>query len=295
MVSAGLLCLALVAGTGAILAQVPDAFWCPMHPNVRGAAGETCKECGMTLVKIPDRTDASYWLDVVSKPPAIVPGKPVRLQITVRDRATNEAVSGFDTIHERLMHLFIVSADLRHFDHVHPDSASGGTFEVPITFAEPGAYRIVADFLPTGAMPQTLQHTIMTTGAALPIIPHAEPPAAERLESTTGGVRARLVTGDARVGGDAHLVVELADEKSGEPVTDVEPYLGAWGHMFLASLDLSDVVHSHPLLEETKAGGPKITFQTLFARDGWYRVWAQVQRGGRLLTFDFTVRVAPTL
>jgi hypothetical protein len=266
-----------------------------MHPNVRGASGDKCNECGMSLVAIPDRTDASYWLDVVSTPAAIVAGNPVRLHITVRDRATNAAISRLDVVHEKLMHLFVVSADLRHFDHVHPESASGGTFEIPLTFAAPGAYRIVADFLPTGAMPQTLQHTIMTAGAGLPILPPARPPAVESLEAVNGGVRARLAPGDARVGGDAHLVIELTDAASGEPITNLDSYLGAWGHMFLSSLDLADVVHSHPFLEETQPGGPKITFQTLFARDGWYRVWTQVQREGRLLTFDFTVRVAPTL
>jgi hypothetical protein len=272
-----------------------EAFWCPMHPNVRGPAGEACKECGMTLVAIPDLTDVSYWLDVSAKPAAVPVGKPVQLRITVRDRETNEAVSRLDTIHERLMHLFIVSSDLRHFDHVHPTAETDGSFEIPITFEQPGTYRIVADLLPTGGMPQTLQHTIMTAGAAMPIASAASTPNAERLDASAGGVRARLVTGDARTGGDAHLAIELTDEKSGAPVTNLEPYLGAWGHMFLASLDLADVVHSHPLIEETTSGGPKITFQTLFAREGWYRVWAQVQRDGRLLTFDFTVRVAPTL
>jgi hypothetical protein len=154
-----------------------------MHPNVRGASGDTCNECGMSLVAIPDRTDASYWLDVASKPAAIEAGKPVRLHITVRDRATNESVSRLDVIHEKLMHLFIVSTDLRHFEHVHPEPAPEGSFEIPLTFAAPGAYRIVADFLPTGAMPQTLQHTIMTAGAGLPIIPSAASPTVESLEA----------------------------------------------------------------------------------------------------------------
>jgi hypothetical protein len=70
-----------------------------MHPNVRGASGDKCNECGMSLVAIPDRTDASYWLDVVSTPAAIVAGNPVRLHITVRDRATNAAISRLDVVH----------------------------------------------------------------------------------------------------------------------------------------------------------------------------------------------------
>ncbi len=249
----------------------------------------------MALVAIPDRSDASYWLDVAAEPGAVPVGKAVRLRITVRDRDTNEAITRFDEMHERLLHLFVVSSDLRYFDHVHPAPTVEGSFEIPLTFPRAGAYRLVTDLLPTGGTPQTLQHTLLTAGRATAVRAMEPPPDAETLESTAGDVRARLVTGGARAGDDAHLVIELTDQKSSGPVTDVEPYLGAWGHMFLASRDLADVVHSHPLIDETTAGGPRITFQTLFARDGWYRVWTQVQRRGRLLTFEFTVRVAPVL
>lgn len=265
-----------------------------MHPNVRSSEpAAKCNECGMALVAIPDRTDASYWLDVVTEPSAIPAKRPVRLQLTVRDRATNEAVTHFDEMHERLMHLFVVSADLQYFDHVHPASAKDGVFEIPLTLPRAGAYRLVADLLPTGGAPQTLQSTLLTSGHVTGTARHHVEPQTEALEAVDGDVRARLATAGARTGDDAHLVVELTDRQSGAPITDVEPYLGAWGHMFLASHDLSDVVHSHPLIDQTKAGGPTITFQTLFARSGWYRVWAQVQRRGRLLTFAFTARVAP--
>jgi len=270
-------------------------FWCPMHPNVRSESVGTCRECGMALVAIPDRSSASYWLDVATDPSAVPPGRPVRLRLVIRDRDTRQAVTRFDEMHERLLHLFVVSSDLSFFDHVHPKPGGNGTFEVAMTFPRPGSYRLVADVLPTGAMPQTLQHTIVTAGSPAPLAARAPAFAGEALEAVEGNVRARLTAENARVGDDAHLVLRLDHVKTGAPITDVEPYLGAWGHMLLASADLADIVHSHPLIEETDAGGPTITFQTLFARPGWYRVWAQVQRRGRLLTFGFTVRVASSV
>jgi Heavy metal binding domain len=272
-----------------------EPAWCPMHPDVRGAVSEKCKECGMTLVAIPDRTDRTFWLEVDADPAAVPAGRLVTLRLTVRDHGSNDAVSRFEAMHERVMHLFIVSSDLQYFDHVHPAPAENGTFEIPVTLPKSGAYRLVADVLPTGALPQTLQHTVLTSGFKESLRRVPPPPAAEILDATVEDVRARLVPGSARSGDDAHVVLELTDAKSGAAVTDLEPYLGAWGHMFLASTDLGDVVHSHPLVEQTDRGGPKITFQTLFAREGWYRVWTQVQRRGRLLTFGFTVRVAPSV
>jgi hypothetical protein len=265
-----------------------------MHPNIRATEG-TCKECGMALVPIPDNTGATYWLDVTADPAAVVPNRPTQLRLMVRDRSTNLPVSRFDEMHERLLHLFVVSGDLTFFDHVHPQPAKDGSFQVAMTFPKAGSYRLVADLLPTGAMPQTLQHTIVTSGPTTRAAVRAPEIAAEVLEAREGGVRARLVPNNMRVGDDSHVVLELADATTGQPVTDVERYLGAWGHMLLASSDLADIVHSHPLIEETAAGGPTITFQTMFAREGWYRVWAQVQRRGRLLTFGFTVRVASSV
>ena len=264
-----------------------------MHPNVRAAEG-TCKECGMALVPIPDNTDASYWLDVTADPAAITAGRSTKLRIRVRDRSNNRVVSHFERMHERLLHLFVVSGDLSFFDHVHPIPGGDGSFAIAMTFPKPGSYRLVADLLPTGSTPQTLQHTIVTTGGGTRA--SARPPALEKevLEASEEGVRARLVPENARVGDDSHLVLQLSDAGTGEPVADLEPYLGAWGHMLLASTDLADVLHSHPLIEETDPGGPRITFQTLLARAGWYRVWVQVQRRGRLLTFGFAIRVAPS-
>ena len=258
----------------------------------------------MALAAIPDWTGATYWLDVAAEPATVPAGRPVRLQLAVRDRATNEAVLQFDEMHERLMHLFVVSSDLQFFEHVHPTPARDGFFTIKLILPRAGAYRLVADVLPTGGTPQTLQRTLLTAwraeapakaGGWTASLHAAAEPMAEVLEAVDYDTRARLVTNGARTGGDAHVAVELSDRHSGAAVTDVEPYLGAWGHMFLASYDLSDVVHSHPLLEQTTAGGPTITFQTLFARNGWYRVWTQVQRRGRLLTFAFVVRVAPAL
>ena len=38
----------------------PDAFWCPMHPDVRAADAGKCPLCGMTLVPIPPPRVGEY-------------------------------------------------------------------------------------------------------------------------------------------------------------------------------------------------------------------------------------------
>ena len=86
------------------------------------------------------------------------------------------------------------------------------------------------------------------------------------------------------------------DEKTGEPVTNLQRYLGAFGHAMMLSDDMTEHVHAHPeeMLEGTavtEGGGPDLTFHALFPKPGVYRIWLQFQRNDRLSTIPFTVRV----
>jgi hypothetical protein len=83
----------------------------------------------------------------------------------------------------------------------------------------------------------------------------------------------------------------LEDAATSQPVTDLQPYLGAWGHMFIVSADLADAVHSHPTTPLSADGGPRIFFHQRFPRAGSYRLWVQFQRAGSVITVPFTVLV----
>jgi hypothetical protein len=72
------------------------------------------------------------------------------------------------------------------------------------------------------------------------------------------------------------------------PRDDLEQYLGAWGHMLVASDDLIDLIHLHPAWPDP---GAEIQFNLLFPREAVYRVWAQFQRQGKVNTVSFTVPV----
>jgi hypothetical protein len=60
------------------------------------------------------------------------------------------AVRDFDEQHERDMHLMIVRRDLTRYRHLHPVMGADGTWAAPLTFAEPGVYRVFADFAAAG-------------------------------------------------------------------------------------------------------------------------------------------------
>jgi hypothetical protein len=287
-----LLVMALLAATGgemtapqAVVVQRAE-FWCPMHPNERSPIPAACPICKMTMVPIPPVRIGEYRMDVeqmVSRLSRGISG----LRIVIRDPATSEPVASLETVHERPLHLFVVSRSLEYFAHVHPEPVAGGAFEIRQSLPA-GEYMVVADFLPRGGSPQTLQRAIVTPGAS-----GSSQPAritTSVLTRTERGLRTELLTEDLAAGRNAHLTFNVTSASGGEPVTDLEPYLGAPAHLFIASADLTDTRHAHP--DATAASGSRLTFDVTLPKPGGYRMWLQIQRQGNVITLPFTLVVS---
>ena len=96
----------------------------------------------------------------------------------------------------------------------------------------------------------------------------------------------------------SHLTVRLTKGDTTDPVTDLQPYLGAFGHILIVSEDLVHFVHSHPIEIpppdsdfETIRGGPEVVFEALMPQPGRYRAWAQFRYNDKLYTFTQTFEV----
>jgi hypothetical protein len=276
----------------------PDLFWCPMHPNVRSAAAGACPLCRMALVPIPAPHIGEYRMEVTPLPAPR--GRLSGLRILIAYPNTGAPLAslfsrhGFAlpplvAVHEQPLHLFIVSRDLAFFAHIHPEQRSDNTFEVRHDIPA-GEYMVIADFLPEGGTPQTVQRAIVTPGydaigraPALALRPTGPVPV------QTGDVAVTMDANDLAVGKVASLRFTIKDSLTGAPVTDLEPYLAAPAHALLASSDLTFATHGHP--EGTDAGGPVVTFEFLMPAPGPYKLWLQVQRRGRVQTLPFVFDV----
>lgn len=115
-------------------------------------------------------------------------------------------------------------------------------------------------------------------------------PAAERT-SAIDGYEVTL-QGTPWVGHDSDLTFSVTKDDS--PVNDLEPYLGAFGH--LVSVRTGDLayLHTRPLEEAHtgEQGGPDIAFATQFPTAGTYRLFLDFKHGGSLHTAEFTVEVS---
>jgi hypothetical protein len=282
--------LILLSGVLLLCAQVtvtPDpskdlVFFCPMDKDIRSYDMGKCPRCGMKLVAgIPDPVE--FHLNLTATPPAPKPGEKVHLRFDVHDPWKDNPVKKFNLVHEKLFHAFIVSEDLQFFVHDHP-TWQNDSFNYEIAFPKPGMYRILGDFYPEAATPQLIANTIFVSGAA----PSLAPLKADYSAKTTENLKVDFVTVPAQplAGTNTQMRVTLS------PDDGIEKYLGAWGHMLVASDDLIDMIHTHPFIAD---GGPEVRFDLTFSRARVYRVWVQVQRNGVVNTahFDVPVQEAP--
>jgi hypothetical protein len=272
----------------------PDAagYWCPMHPNMRGAVPGTCSQCGMALVAVRPAIEGKYSLDVEWLRHRSRAGT---MRFVVREPRTGTIARRFERLHERPFHLFVISDDLLEFSHLHPVPQQDGSFELSSVSLRSGPYQLYADFLPVGGTPQLIRKTIFPSRVAVGFsgsrAPHLVRESGKRAD---GSLRVRIdPDGGILIAGTPVLIAfHLEDAETGAAISDLQPYLGAWGHALIVSADLADAVHSHPITPLTSPGGPTIYFQQRFPRAGMYRLWAQFMRNGHLSTVSFTVEVA---
>jgi hypothetical protein len=264
----------------------PDVFWCTMHPDVRSAVPGTCPFCKMTLVPIPPPRIGEYRVDLAPIPAPAGQGLS-GLGITIRDPDSGAPVSALATVHDKPLHLFVVSRALDYFAHLHPVALASGSFEIRHAIP-PGEYMVVADFLPQGGSPQLVQHAIVTAGFQSPTAAPAGPRQPTPLaDVVVDGVRGRIEAGPITAGQNATMRFTLTHASSGAPVSDLQPYLAAPAHLFLVSTDLTYAVHGHPA--ETMSSGPELSFTVTLPALGAYKLWLQVQRRGRVITLPFVV------
>ncbi|WP_276352120.1 heavy metal translocating P-type ATPase [Cohnella caldifontis] len=212
-------------------------------------------------------------------------GAEATIRIHIQD-AAGRPVDEFDIEHEKLMHMIVVSKDLSYFNHIHPEYLGNGDFAVTNVFPSGGDYKLIADYVPAGGGKNVQMEWVHVEGesaAPAAIVPETE------FAKVVDGVKITLRNDRFEAGMETELGFHLTDAATGEPISDLEPYLGAVGHVVVLSRDTEQYLHVHPLDE--KAAGPDAAFATEFEDPGVYKIWAQFQREGKVLTVPFVVEV----
>ncbi|WP_222269727.1 hypothetical protein [Modestobacter marinus] len=226
-----------------------------------------------------------YTLDVPDSLPAGA-ATPVSFRIL---GPGGRPVTAYDTAHDEDLHLIAVRRDLTGYQHVHPQLAADGTWSIPLDLTA-GTWRLFADFDPAG------EDAALVLGADVAVAgDYAPQPLPE--PSTTAVVDGYTVTLDGRLapGQESELILSVA--RDGAPVTDLQPYMAAYGHLVaLRDGDLA-YLHVHPAGapgDGTTAPGPDITFYATAPSAGNYRLFLDFRHGDVVHTAEFTVRAGDT-
>ena len=176
--------------------------------------------------------------------------------------AGGDSITKFEVEHTKQLHLIVVSKDLLHFQHVHPEVSDHGNWRAPVDFDDPGEYRVIADVKHDG----------------------------EKLALSAD----LTVEGDPQAVGRPATDADFVDQelKAGQPTTlqfeapgAAEPYLGAAGHLVILSEGDLEYLHVHPQKDA-------LEFEATFPKPGKYVMFLEVKRDGKVSHARFPVTVS---
>ena len=221
-------------------------------------------------------------LVVGTEPSPPQPGSPTKLVLQIPDD-DGAPIKMFDVLHTKLVHLIVVREGLDEFAHLHPEVDASGTITVEFAFPKSGKYRLFADHQPQGKSPGLAAGELVVAGddeRAATLVPNASH------EVMVGEIKAHVTIqpGDQKTTVRFHLV-----DAAGQAVGDLQPYLGAMGHLVIISANGREYVHAHPLSDAKTAPDGTVAFAAHFPQPGIYKAWGQFQRDGSVFTVPFVL------
>lgn len=268
------------AAGGATTGAVPGLVVDENQPHTHASGGASAQAAvgaavgglslssgGLTLV--PTRTDFEA-------------GRRQRLAFRIAG-AGGAPVTTYLTVHEKLLHLVVIRRDLTGFQHLHPTMAADGTWGIDLTLAEPGIYRMIADFTAIVGG----QQIAATLGGDLTVAGNYRPralPAPAQAVATEGFTV--TYAGTPSTESTQPIMVGVAGADGGP--ARLEPYLGTFGHLVVMRQGDLAYVHVHP---EAQLVDGKVKFWVAMPSTGTYRLFFDFQVAGKVHTAAWTAAV----
>lgn len=258
---------------------------------------------------------------------SLTAGRATNLKMEFFDSESSEPLHHFHPMHEKDMHLLIISEDMQSFAHVHPTKLSehlaifGLDLNTPNTdpdnydatqaISTAGKYFLFAEAMPMGYSMTTVPVTVEARGekkdsAALTLDPVS---ADGSIHKTFGDYRLHLkVKTYPHCGTFAALLemtVQFREDSQAEfrDVTDIEPWLSSFAHTVMlsqAGQTAADkkFVHLHavwPLVDDPDTErGPYLRVASDShspMNEGVFKIWVQFKHRGRVQTLPFVIEI----
>lgn len=229
-------------------------------------------------------------VEIQSDPTPLQAGSPARLTIRLLDPSTGKPLQEFAVVHEKLLHFILVRQDLEEFLHEHPTYAGNGVFTLDVTLPTEGTYHGFLDYAPVGAENRVSLVHLQTSGAQnRPAHLIVSP----RVQVVEDAYEITLQSGsEYPVNAMTEFAFAFKNPQTGQPYEDLDPYLGAFGHLVVLSEDGETYLHVHPIQEvlgSTSNGGPIVRFHAGFEQKGLYKLFLQFNHAGKVRLATFIV------
>ncbi|MCA1031562.1 hypothetical protein LCL95_11055 [Bacillus timonensis] len=212
----------------------------------------------------PEKSEVVTKLNVVGN----------KLTINITDLKENP-VEELEVNHEKLLHLIIVDEHLDQYYHLHPEQIDVGVFQTDIQLKD-GTYKAFIDI-----KPKKLSYKVLPVEFKIGDTDehgHGELKEDVSLTKTIDGQEASLHVSSYKIGEPIILDFTL-------PNAELQPYLGAMGHVVILDEHAENYIHVHPL-NDTE---PK--FETKFETPGLYKLWGEFQIDGKIYYFPYVIKV----
>lgn len=266
----------------------------PNAPKIPGLDGDRTKRYTVDF-DVKESSESAVTKASVS------PNEEVVLNFAVSDAGSGNRVQLFKKIYSKNVHLIITNSDLTYFDHVHPEQTLEG-FVIKYKFPKDDIYHLYADFQPFGGIEQQIANTLKVGNVEKVVLSTDTPDT--NLTKTFGDYEVSLsypkpLKSDQISVGQQILTYNIREAATKNPVTNLKPYLDAFGHLVMINQQTFDYVHVHPrdltVPPPDSKGGPTVEFMPIGIygpiKPGIYKIFGQFNPDNKLFTSSFTVKI----
>jgi hypothetical protein len=254
-----------------------------IDPPTRGLLAALQKE------QMPSASESGYQVTITERDQKPLNMGKMQLLLHVTD-SDGAPVTKFTEDMTKLMHLIVVSKDLSVFQHVHPEHAAGNAFRAVLEFPSAGPYLLTTEFPPNKA-------NITINKQWITVVGDRESDEGLSVDQTwekqVNGVNVTLSASPAiteiKAGQMVMLLYRFVDAKTGNPIKEIEPFLGTSGHCVILNRSADQYVHAHAM--EAMSGGANVMFHTVLPAKGIYKLWGQFQYKGETVTVPYVIQV----
>lgn len=260
--------------------------------------GITSQSLAHTMKHMTEPGEASHKnsvkAEIVMQQPLVKDNKTLT-EIKLTSKKDNKPLlpSDIKEVHTEKIHLLIFDRTLTDYQHIHPTPTDKpGVYRFEWTPKKEDLYRMWVDITPLKKGRQ--EYAMVDLGAlskkALLIDKTLNS------KATVDGFTFTLSFDPQELKkGQAAMGKVLVKDAHGQPVTQLEPVMGAFAHIVAISEDFKTIAHVHPLGKEpTKSsdrGGPELEFHIEPEKAGFLKIWVQLIIDGKEIYVPFGVNV----